>query len=218
MFDATLWRRLGPFAVALFIASEASLIRAAELDEVRIPAMTQWCLARPAAIADLADPSFQQTEIGQVMLAIGKAGATVGVTQFGVPYGDHVDKVDDNNVRITYCTNINTSAQPPMGTDISPRTRPALSVVGKSCDGETIDSCEDELVAGVEGDPWKISPSDVGNLQHFVGTAPAMGPLEARVVAAVNDANSHLYDAQIGLVIVTPVTDPQSTILALGLP
>jgi hypothetical protein len=204
-------------AVALWIAGGTGVVEAGDLGEVSVPAITQWCLARPAAMANVGDSTFQQAEIGQVMLAVGKAGATVGVTEFGVPSVDHVDTVDDKNVSITYCTNIDTPSQPPAGTSISSRTRSALRVVAKSCDSETIDTCEAELVAAVEGDPWKVPKDDAADLTHFVSDVSARGSFEDRVVAAVNDAHSHLYDPNIGLVIVMPVTGPQTTILALGL-
>jgi hypothetical protein len=218
MFRAVPTRSLLSLAAVLSIASGTSEAAAADLGEVSVPATTQWCLERSAAIDDVANPVFQQAEIGQVMLAIGKAGATIGVTEFGVPSADHADRIDDNNVKITYCANIDAVKQPPAGTNISSRKRPAVKVVGKVCDGGTIDACEAELVAALEGVPWKLTPDVATGLVHFVSDIPATGAFEARVVAAVNNAHSQLYDPAIGLVIVKPVTGPQNTILALGLP
>lgn len=212
-------RRLFVLGLAVLAAVSASCpAEAADLDEVSVPATTQWCLVRPAAIADLSDPSFQQAEIDQVMLTVGKAGARIGTAEFGVPSVDRVDRLDDRNVRITYCANIDASKPPPAGAQISARKRPMLKVVGKACDGDSIDACEDVLRTAIEGAPWNI-PHDVAmDLAHFVSSVAMAGSLNERVVAAVNNAHSHLYDPNIGLVIVKPVTGPQTTILALGLP
>lgn len=56
-----------------------------------------------------------------MMLAIGKAGAVVGVAEFGVPSVDLMEEIDDKNMSITYCTNIDTPKQPPAGSKISSR-------------------------------------------------------------------------------------------------
>jgi len=152
------------------------------------------------------------------MLAIGKAGAAIGVPELGVPSVDHTDKIDDQNVNVTYCTNIDTTKSPPVATKISTRKRNALKVVGKLCDGATIDACETELITALQGAPWNLSPQTSTELVHFVSNVPDAGSIESRIVTAVNNAHSHIYDPAIGLVIVKPVTGPQVSVLALGLP
>lgn len=196
-----------------------SATKATNVVEVSVPSMMQWCLARPAAISDVSDPAFQQGEIGAVMLAIGKAGAGIGVPELGIPSVDHTDKIDDTNINITYCANMDTTKSPPAQAKISTQMRSALRVVGKPCDAAaTIDTCETEIVTALQNAPWNIPPDKSTQLVHFVSTVPDTGSIESRVVAAVNNAHSHIYDPSIGLVVVKPTTEPQTTVLALGLP
>jgi hypothetical protein len=208
-----------PLVAALSIVSGLDAAKAANVVEVSVPSMTQWCLARPAAIADVSDPTFQQAEISAVMLAIGKAGAAIGVPELGVPSVDHTDKIDDMNVNITYCANMDTTKSPLAQAKISTQKRSALQVVGKPCDeATTIDACEAEVVTALQNAPWNIPLGKSTQLVHFVSTVPDTGSIESRVVTAVNNAHSLIYDASIGLVIVKPTTEPQTTVLAVGLP
>ena len=202
----------------LAMASGAYTASAADPVQVNVPAMTQWCLARPAALTDLANPSFRQAEIGEVMLAVGKAGVAISVPDMGVPFVDRTDRIDDQNVNMTYCVNMDTTKSPSAESKITARKRAALKAVGKSCDGQPIDACEADLIAALQGAPWNLPPNAPADLVHFVADVPATGPIESRIVAAVNSAHSHFYDPVIGLVIVKPVTGPQGTMLALGLP
>jgi hypothetical protein len=207
------------FVVASSITSSVDSAKATDVVGVSVPSMTQWCLARPAAISDVSDPAFQQAEIGAVMLAIGKAGAAIGVPELGVPSVDHTDKIDDANVNITYCANMDTTKSPPAQTKISTQKRPALQVVGKPCNAAaTIDICEADVVAALQNAPWNIPPDKSTQFVHFVSAVPDTGSVESRVMAAANNAHSHIYDPSIGLVIVKPTTEPQTTVLALGLP
>src|SRR6185295_13784971 len=151
MFRLSCPSQVLPLVIAIAIGSCANAAKAADVLEANVPSMTQWCLVRPAAIAGLSDSTFQQAEITAVMLAIGKAGAAIGVPELGVPSVDHTDKIDDQNVNVTYCTNIDTTKSPPAATKISTRKRNALKVVGKLCDGATIDACETELITALQG-------------------------------------------------------------------
>ena len=162
--------------VASSITSSVDSAKATDVVGVSVPSMTQWCVARPAAISDVSDPAFQQAELGAVMLAIGKAGAAIGVPELGVPSVDHTDKIDDANVNITYCANIDTTKSPPAQTKISTQKRAALQVVGKPCDAaETIDICEADVVAALQNAPWNIPPDKSTQFGHFVSAVPETG-------------------------------------------
>jgi hypothetical protein len=174
---------LSIFLCAVAIASPGN----AAVNEVQVPAHTEWCKT-----VSLADATVLGTSAGQESAfrageePIADCARSHEISQIGLPYvrSSSQSAPGAPDVKLEFCAVVTAGANPCPG--IEARVIAAASVLAAVCAQAASADCKAEIGKALKGEPWKLTDEAVEALAWRFVQASDSANTSATILAALN--------------------------------